>query len=289
MGTFQTPFNLKFLPMSFSGVTSDMYPKSILVEGSTDLLSWSELYQTTDLEKGDQVKEDNEKGDQVKELLFDKNEEKYKHYRIRFILQDDATRMQVGHYGIIQAYTKQCTSHLYFELTGNKIIPYKTPAPTPKPTTAPVVHTLTKGQIIDQIVETTNEWTLSFQLHPKGKVNNYANIIRFTNTNNDCCNPGDMWINMFFFPDSYTIMFYAQTTESDLSYVDGVVESDAWYDIKAHADSDEITFYINGVKQGTLPNTNRPSLKDVKVYASDNFYSPANALMRDYKFTASKK
>merc|ERR1712151_365111 len=50
--TFQTPFNLKFLPMSFSGVTSDMYPKSIVVEGSNDLLSWSELYRTTDLEKG---------------------------------------------------------------------------------------------------------------------------------------------------------------------------------------------------------------------------------------------
>merc|ERR1712151_1180199 len=118
-----------------------------------------------------------------------------------------------GHYGIIQAYTKQCTSLLFTELTLKKI------------TTTPVVHTLTKGEIIDTIAETPNEWTLSFQLYPKAKDSTTSNIIRFTNMNSFCCDPADLWIYMELLPDSYLIRFYAVTTEWDLSDMMGVVDS----------------------------------------------------------------
>jgi len=135
---FKTPFNMKFLYMS-SGVMSDMSyrdPRSIVVEGSTDLSSWSELYSTTDHE-GALFESRN----QLKELLFDNNNASFRHYRINFEMHPGSPqKMQVGHYGIVQSYTKQCVSHLHAALTNNYILPYNTPSPTLAPTFAPTAN-----------------------------------------------------------------------------------------------------------------------------------------------------
>jgi len=108
-------------------------PKSIVVEGSTDLSSWSELYSTTDHE-GALFESRN----QLKELLFDNNNVSFKHYRIKFKMQDGTPqKMQVGHYGIVQTYTKQCVSNLHAALTNNYILPHNTLSPTFAPTANP--------------------------------------------------------------------------------------------------------------------------------------------------------
>ena len=65
------------------------------------------------------------------------NDQQYKHYAITFVRKPDSSKIQIGNYGIVEAYTRQCTLELFKELTGILIAPaYITSAPTGAPTKA---------------------------------------------------------------------------------------------------------------------------------------------------------
>ena len=97
-------------------------PKKVIISGSNDSVTWEDLH-SSELEFLDRV--------QKAEFIID-NEKKYKHYSIQFKRSDDV--MQIGNYGLVEAYTKACTSELYASITGVLLPVYSTSSPTNAPT-----------------------------------------------------------------------------------------------------------------------------------------------------------
>ena len=108
-----------------SFISIDRDPKKITISASNDSVSWEVLH-SPELKFVDRQQEI--------ELIF-QNEKKYKYYSIQFEKSDDM--MYLGKYGLVQAYTKSCTSDLFAGITGELVLPYSTLSPTEMPTNEP--------------------------------------------------------------------------------------------------------------------------------------------------------
>jgi len=149
---------------------------------------------------------------------------------------------------------------------------------------------LSKNKLIDTIVDYPEQFVLTFKLYPKNTVNDYNSIMRFTSTNNNCCNYGDRWIAMWFRPYSYRVLFRAgNKKDGNKGFDKDGVQGNKENEIKVEAIGENINFYINGVMKGTVPNTDRPSLSELKVYAGDKFYKTADATISDLTFAPVEK
>lgn len=104
-----------------AGVDSSSDPTKVVILGSNNLVDWVALHDET-------IKFENR--DQTAEFVI-KNDEVFQHYSAQFHRAQDT--MHVGQYGLIEEYTKSCTSQLHAGITG-QLIPYYT---TSSPTTAP--------------------------------------------------------------------------------------------------------------------------------------------------------
>lgn len=130
--SFQKSWVMEFISFTSSSMDPQYDPAKIVLQGSTDSATWNKLYDSSD--------EDAElfpKRNQNNDIVLNNNNKEYKHYMMTFSRKDTTSKMYLGGYGIVQSYTKQCTSKFYNDITGNYIAPYKTPAPTDKPTAAP--------------------------------------------------------------------------------------------------------------------------------------------------------
>ena len=67
--------------------------------------------------------------------------------------------------------------------------------------------------------------------------------------------------------------------------LEGGVQANKWNNIQIEALDDKIELFSNGVLIANLPNTNRPLLNHVDVYAGDKYHPAANAVIKDLKFT----
>lgn len=145
---------------------------------------------------------------------------------------------------------------------------------------------LIRDNLIDTIVDPPKYFSLTYKLYPNGIVNNWGSILRFTGSDNNCCNWPDRWLMMKFHPNSLRMHFVAGSTVNGNAHKDFYgIEANAWHDIKVEAIGDKISLFINNELKESLPNTNRPSLSEVKVYAGDKFHNPANAKISDLIFT----
>jgi len=79
--------------------------------------------------------------------------------------------------------------------------------------------------------------------------------------------------------------FVVGSTLNGNNYIDkDGVEGNIWNKIKVTAIDDKVSLYINDNFVGELPNTNRPDLPEVKVYAGDSFHQSANGKLRNLSF-----
>merc|ERR1712151_632969 len=142
------------------------------------------------------------------------------------------------------------------------------------------------GNLIDTIVDPPKYFTLTYKLYPNGIENNWASILRFTGSNNNCCNWPDRWLMMKFRPNNYEMHFVAGTTVRGNAHIDknGIV-GNTWNEVKVEAIGDKISLYINDELKGSLSNSNRPILPEVKVWAGDKYHRAANAKISDLTFT----
>jgi len=144
---------------------------------------------------------------------------------------------------------------------------------------------LKQNTLIDTIVP-PKYFTLTYKLYPNAIANNWASILRYTGTNNNCCNWPDRWLLMKFRPNSYQMHFVAGSTVNGNAFMDkNGIQGNTWNDVKVEAIGDKISLYINNELKGSLPNVNRPSIPEVKVWAGDQFHMAANAKISDLTFT----
>lgn len=145
---------------------------------------------------------------------------------------------------------------------------------------------LIRDNLIDTIVDPPKYFSLTYKLYPNGIINDWGSILRFTASDNNCCNWPDRWLMMKFHPNSLRMHFVAGSTVNGNAHKDFYgIEANTWHDIKVEAIGDKISLFINNELKESLPNKNRPSLSEVKVYAGDKFHNPANAKISDLIFT----
>ena len=166
-----------------------------------------------------------------------------------------------------------------------------TKSPTISPTRSPTKNNPTSeiilfpNNLIDTISNPPNEFILTFELYPNDIISNYGSILRYTGSSNNCCNWPDRWLLLKFHANSYKMHFVVGSTLNGNNYIDkDGVEGNIWNKIKVTAIDDKVSLYINDNFVGELPNTNRPDLPEVKVYAGDSFHQSANGKLRNLSF-----
>jgi len=129
--SFDEDWRMWFVSILSSDGPIEDDPSKIIMEGSNNhngkIGTWTSLYDSS----GPVFNGRGEK----KTIIFNNNNQ-YKQYRVTFIRNKNSSKIKVSHYGIIPAYTKQCTAELHEKLTGVKLSAELTAAPTSQPTTA---------------------------------------------------------------------------------------------------------------------------------------------------------
>jgi len=145
---------------------------------------------------------------------------------------------------------------------------------------------LSQNNLIDTIVDPPKYFSLTYKIYPNQVPSNWASILRYTGSNNNCCNWPDRWMFMKFHPGSYKMHFVAGSTVNGNAFIDKTgIQGNTWNEVKVEAIGDKISLFINNELKGSVPNTNRPSIPEVKVYAGDRFHTAANAKISDLTFT----
>lgn len=151
--SFENAWKAWFFSVFSSDASTSNDPKRIKIEGSNSFngnaesseSSWHTLY---DSEQADGLKFLDRNAEQ---FFSFPNDQEYKSYAITFTRMDDAAKLQIGHYAIIQSYTKDCTSLSLEQLTGRKIA-----APTETPTVAPTeTPTVASTEVINLAMQGT--------------------------------------------------------------------------------------------------------------------------------------
>jgi len=111
--TFQEPWSMKYVTLQASDMDATHDPQDITFLASHDAVQWDELHKNN--------VHFSERGEIV-EFIFN-NENNYKYYSI--LVKGRNKLMNVGHYGLVQAYTKSCAAQLFYNITGY-MVPYFT-------------------------------------------------------------------------------------------------------------------------------------------------------------------
>jgi len=109
--TFQEPWSMKYVTLQASDMDATHDPQDITFLASHDAVQWDELHKNN--------VHFSERGEIV-EFIFN-NENNYKYYSI--LVKGRNKLMNVGHYGLVQAYTKSCAAQLFYNITGYMVAP----------------------------------------------------------------------------------------------------------------------------------------------------------------------
>jgi len=170
----------------------------------------------------------------------------------------------------------------------NSPTPEPTSQPTSSPTSSPtraVVSLVgnTPLQIernlqLGVVNNPSSEFIISFTLRPLGMIGSFSSIIRFSKNTNS--NLGDRNPALFFYPNSYSILFtYWIGDEQKTASLHGL-NANQDFDVKIEAIGNYVNLYINGGQQESIYVPLSYRLEQdlpLQVYAGDNFYDPANA------------
>lgn len=107
--SFENAWTMKYTTLAPSALAPTSDPKKVTMLGSNDLVTWEDLHSTelTFLDR-----------EQKAEFIIN-NENKYKHYSVQFERSGDV--MNIGKYGLVEAYTKGCTSEIHESITGDLV------------------------------------------------------------------------------------------------------------------------------------------------------------------------
>jgi len=130
---FQQQWAMEFVSIISSNMDSNFDPARVVLKASNDAQTWESLYNSDDHNGLDVVSRKT-----AQDLLFNPSQ-KFKEYEMLFKMKDASSKMYLGHYGIVESFTKICTSNLFKDITGNYVAPYKTSAPTNVPSPNPTL------------------------------------------------------------------------------------------------------------------------------------------------------
>jgi len=122
---FENPWMMNFVTLTSSAKSSDEDPSKITIKALDDSSTWKALYDS-------EVKFEGRN-----QLILFNNHKQYNKYSITYERKISSALMSLGHYGLIEAYTKGCAANIYGNITKDNVLPYETLAPTESPTVEP--------------------------------------------------------------------------------------------------------------------------------------------------------
>ena len=138
---------------------------------------------------------------------------------------------------------------------------------------------------------------MEFQVYITQFKSGWSSILRLTTTKDDCCADGDRILAVLTHPDPYagdsvSLLYICTTTIKDTGQTcfKTTSERDKWTYIRISQRSEIVGLSkyeveVSGVLIGSaeVDNGDLFFLENIKVYASDPFYSNANGKIRDLK------
>jgi len=113
---FDSSWLMNVLSLTSSGMGVETDPAKVIMKGSNDLSDWVELYNSplvfTERKKPE-------------EFPFTNDKMMFKYYSLGFERKESSSKMHVGNYGLVEAYTKSCAIQLFEGSSGNLISPSK--------------------------------------------------------------------------------------------------------------------------------------------------------------------
>merc|ERR1712129_516132 len=135
------------------------------------------------------------------------------------------------------------------------------------------------------------DFTISFTLIQEDlqyDINDFSwrSILRFTDTDNNCCNHGDRSPAIFFKPNSLKMRVTYVLKNGKLVFMDALDELKLHqkYRIKIRGFDNKIQLHVNDELNGEMhvPRSDRIFKNPLKVYASDKFYPAATGINVQY-------
>ena len=83
-------------------------PEKVKMQGSNDMNNWVELY-NSQLVFTERLKPE--------KFVF-KNSNMFKYYSLSFERKENSSKMHVGHYGLVEEYTKSCGIQIFEGISG---------------------------------------------------------------------------------------------------------------------------------------------------------------------------
>lgn len=106
--TFDNAWRMSFLSLTSSGMGAETDPEQVVMKGSNDMNTWVELYNSplvfTERKK-------------PKEFYF-ANNDMFKYYSLTFERNENSSKMHIGHYGLVEVYTKSCSIQFFEGISG---------------------------------------------------------------------------------------------------------------------------------------------------------------------------
>lgn len=132
------------------------------------------------------------------------------------------------------------------------------------------------------------DYIISFDIYPIAMGGSYNTILRGTSTSRNCCNMGDRNPLIFFDPSSFNIVFTIITsTGAQTARSTTALPSLAWSTVKISVIGSTATISANISSNTIFTMTtavgSRQQVLNQIFYASDTFYTQANAKIRNVR------
>ena len=136
------------------------------------------------------------------------------------------------------------------------------------------------------------DYTLSFNITPRTKYNQWTNIIHFTTDNSNCCNPGSRSPAIWFFPGKLSFHVRIGDTKDGNWGLDTII-GDSHYEIPIGQKSSfrlecrgkQVRLTVNDRVYTAIQPNNRPAGNAI-VYAPDPWHTAANAYVENLCYIA---
>lgn len=135
--------------------------------------------------------------------------------------------------------------------------------------------TVTKNNLISTIDTWGPEYRVAISIIVRSAAPGWSTILRFTSTNDNCCNIGDRIPAIFYNSDGFLQISSAVSGNGDYSDRPNI-DLNKWYHIEITQEKKNGKIYytvnVNGEEISNVENTTPQSFEDVKVFAGDNFH-----------------
>jgi hypothetical protein len=142
---------------------------------------------------------------------------------------------------------------------------------------------------IGAITGTTKNYILSFDITPKEIIGDWSSILRFTYTDNNCCNIGDRSPAIWFTPGATALHCrIGDVNDGNWGIDTSPLPMNKKSNVKITCKDNNVTIVVQniGTFSGRQPSSRvNPNGRTLNVYAGDRFYPAANATIANVSYT----